>query len=562
MKNTSYFKNRNKNKKPLGKIMIVFLISLLVIVPAILAIAGYYIRSNNIIGANSLKVSLYYNGAMLGEQSDDPQNEHADELVLIFDSMRNNLKKTELKPTQLTLKNSYDVTLSTRTDTQSYKCFFNIDSNKDSYCIDEQQNVYLISTSTTEAFLSSQYSEYLYPNAYSPKMYSSLDEEITPYAHEWYYKDHLNSLRKASPIPQISTQPEYNMSGQLGLSFDVVPDKCTVKIYKSGIKIYDNDLSQLSSFSVDAGTNLQFDVSAEWDKKDESKFYGTVRYNFRVLVRDRANFIIDSTSVNTGEYAFVSCTNILDASKIKFTSEPSINCEPIFFEDNNVVRTILPISNDLDAGEYKLTFSYGASSETLLLNVNKSETPNVYNFSIENTELVSSLTNKTNTDTVTDIINKLKFDNRIFVRSKFADYKDSGAEALVKYGALITSDNGDITHTVTGTQFVWKDNKNPVVFSLNSGIVAKVGYCGYLGNYVVVDHGLGLRTVYAHLDTVFVKENQVLIKSEQIGLGGSLNAASPTGVFIMCFVYDVPINYEALADKELTFYYPEIKEEE
>jgi murein DD-endopeptidase MepM/ murein hydrolase activator NlpD len=393
-------------------------------------------------------------------------------------------------------------------------------------------------------------------------MYSSLEEEILPYAHEWYYKDHLNSIRKASPIPQISSQSEYNMSGQLGLTFDKLPDKCTVKIYKSGIKVYDNDLSQLSSFSVDAGTNLQFDVSAEWNENDEGSFYGTVRYNFKVLVRDRANFLIDSTSVNTGEFAFVSCTNILDASKIKFTAEPSINCEPIFFEDNDTVRTILPISNDLKAGEYKLTFSYGATTETLVLKVNKSEPPKAYNFSLENTELVSSLTNKTNMDTVVEIINDLDFDNRIFVRGKFADYKDIGADALVKYGAIITSENGDITHNAIGTQFVWKDTKNIVVPSLNSGIVIKVGYCGYLGNYVVVDHGLGLRTVYAHLDTVFVKEGTVLSKLQQIGLGGSLNAASPTGVFIICFVYDVPINYEALAGKELPFYYPEIKEEE
>ena len=562
MKNTSYFKNRNKTRKPMGKIMLIFLISFLVIVPAILAITGYYIKSNNIIGANSLKVSLYHNGVMLGEHSDDPQSENADELVLIFDSMVNNIKKTDLYPEHITLDTTYEVTLSTRTDTHTYKCFFNIDSPKDSYCIDNEQTVYLIDTETTKAFLSSQYSELLYSNARSPKMYSSSDEEIVPYSHEWYYKDLSNSFRYASPLEQSSNQSEYNMSGRLGLTFDKTPDKCTVKIYKSGIKIYDNDLSQLASFSVDAGTNLQFDVSAEWSQTNECDFYGTVRYNFKVLVRDRANFLLDKTSVNSGEYVFISCTNVLDASKIQFNSEPSIKCEPVFFSDNNVVRTMLPISNELDEGEYKLTFSYGATAETLILNVTKAEKTTNYNLSDENTLLISSLTSKNNLDKVRDVITSLELSDKIFVRSGFVDYKDNGANDLVKYGSLVTSNNADFTHTVSGTQFVWKNNKNAVVCSLNSGIVVKVGNCDYLGNFVVIDHGLGLRTVYSHLDAIFVKEGSILIKGEQIGLCGSLNTVSPSGVFIMCFVYDIPINYEAIAGKELPFYYPEIKEDE
>ena len=562
MKNTSYFKNRNKTRKPAGKIIIFIIIPLLVIIPTVLAVVGYYIKSDNIIGANSLKVSLFYDGVLIGEESDDPENENADDLVLIFDSMINKLKKSESLPNSISTNPAFDVNISTRTNTYNYKCYFSIDPNKQSYCIDSENNIYIIDTDTANAFLSSKYSETLYFNSRSPKMYSSSDEEILPYSHLWYYKDSSNSFQQAAPLKQYDSPLEYNMSGQLGLSFDIVPDTCTVRIYKSGIKIYDGNLDELSAFLVDAGTNLQFDVSAEWLEKNNNDFYGTVRYNFKVLVRDRANFILDKTAVNTGDFVLVSCTNVLDASKVEFASEPSIKCTPVFFSDNGVVRTILPISNGLDEGEYKLTFSYGATTETLPLTVSKAEKPKDYTLKTENAALLSNLTNNNNHNKLADTIKSLELNNNIFIRSKFIDYRTTGAEDIAKFGALVTTSTGSVSHKIDGTQFVWKDNKNAVVSVLNSGIVVKVDNNAYLGDFVIVEHGLGLRTVYSHLDAIFVNEGDILSKGQQIGLCGSLDVVSPSGVFIMCFVYDIPINYDSLADKELTFYYPEIKEEE
>lgn len=58
------------------------------------------------------------------------------------------------------------------------------------------------------------------------------------------------------------------------------------------------------------------------------------------------------------------------------------------------------------------------------------------------------------------------------------------------------------------------------------GVVTFVGWKGGFGKLVEVDHGLGVRTRYAHLSTIFVKRGQKLEFREKVGLIGSTGRSS------------------------------------
>lgn len=58
------------------------------------------------------------------------------------------------------------------------------------------------------------------------------------------------------------------------------------------------------------------------------------------------------------------------------------------------------------------------------------------------------------------------------------------------------------------------------------GIVTFVGWKGSFGKMVEVDHGLGVRTRYAHLSAIFVKRGQDLEFREKVGLVGSTGRSS------------------------------------
>ncbi len=59
-----------------------------------------------------------------------------------------------------------------------------------------------------------------------------------------------------------------------------------------------------------------------------------------------------------------------------------------------------------------------------------------------------------------------------------------------------------------------------------SGVVTLVGNHFYTGNTVVIDHGQGLQTIYAHLDEVSVQEQQNVDAKEVIGTVGKTGRAT------------------------------------
>jgi murein DD-endopeptidase MepM/ murein hydrolase activator NlpD len=54
----------------------------------------------------------------------------------------------------------------------------------------------------------------------------------------------------------------------------------------------------------------------------------------------------------------------------------------------------------------------------------------------------------------------------------------------------------------------------------NGGIIRFTGPLGIYGNAILLDHGLGLTTLYAHMSAIQVKPDQTVKKGDVIGFSG------------------------------------------
>lgn len=63
------------------------------------------------------------------------------------------------------------------------------------------------------------------------------------------------------------------------------------------------------------------------------------------------------------------------------------------------------------------------------------------------------------------------------------------------------------------------------VEAANSGLVIFAGYLGIYGNTVIVDHGLGLFSLYSHMDILHAKKGQAVKKGEPVGQSGTSGLA-------------------------------------
>ena len=142
-------------------------------------------------------------------------------------------------------------------------------------------------------------------------------------------------------------------------------------------------------------------------------------------------------------------------------------------------------------------------------------------------------------------------DDHIFCTSDFAQYPSSSASLSFGYGSVFHSKKSNTAITLNGNIYSPSAQGGAPVTALNTGKVTGVGNSKFLGNYVIIDHGMGIRTIYGHLGAVYVDIGDLVLKSESIGRTGRLNQDMPEDVLIMCYIDLVPIDYTKLAGKGL-----------
>jgi len=76
----------------------------------------------------------------------------------------------------------------------------------------------------------------------------------------------------------------------------------------------------------------------------------------------------------------------------------------------------------------------------------------------------------------------------------------------------------------------------------NRGVVLLARYFGIYGNSVVLDHGLGLATLYSHLSSVEVKEGQAVERGTILGRTGATGLAGGDHLHFTTLVRGMPVN--------------------
>jgi murein DD-endopeptidase MepM/ murein hydrolase activator NlpD len=80
------------------------------------------------------------------------------------------------------------------------------------------------------------------------------------------------------------------------------------------------------------------------------------------------------------------------------------------------------------------------------------------------------------------------------------------------------------------------------VVAANSGKVVFIGELGLLGNTIILDHGFGLSTLYAHLSDVKVQRGVTVQKGQEIGQTGTTGFAQSEEVYFEVRLHDTPVS--------------------
>jgi murein DD-endopeptidase MepM/ murein hydrolase activator NlpD len=126
-------------------------------------------------------------------------------------------------------------------------------------------------------------------------------------------------------------------------------------------------------------------------------------------------------------------------------------------------------------------------------------------------------------------------------REAFAQVGNSQVESRFADQRTYLFDNKEIDRQVHLGFDLASVQQAPVRAS-NAGAVIFADYLGIYGNCVIVDHGLGVQSLYAHLSTMTVKPDDRVEKGQEIGRTGITGLAGGDHLHFTMLLQGTPVN--------------------
>lgn len=479
------------------------------------------------------------------------------ELIHFFIELNNNALSVEELPTDLENTDYYTALYISRAYKREYRYYFSTTKPSSSYLVDYEGKAYRIDAADTIAFLDSDYSGGLYAFSKPPRLTagtSSDDKVIRASSTDWRYYTYSN-VEHTVTDENTTTLTLSSSYDDFTLRFDTFPDKSTLKITDdSGKVIYTGSYSDFNRENhlkkiIRKDTLLHFDLTANWDYTPSPGYGGEASYQFdlQVIFDPYASFWLGENTVELGDFVVLSGLYIEDIDELSFSSSPSIGYEPKFFADGDYVRALIPISQSLpeDISEYEFEIKYMGIAHTLTLKVKPTDyadTVKDYNHQGVDT---SDRTEKTLSE-FRDFISSLPYEEAALFDGTFV--MNSGENRRANFGNTIdNTKNKDDRFISNGVAFVAYSGTQ--IYAVNNGKVIAVGRTAYGGNTIVIDHGLGLRSVYYCVGKVAVDVGDMVATGSVIGSGACKDGYTD-GITAYCelWVGDVPVSYYPLIE--------------
>ena len=334
-------------------------------------------------------------------------------------------------------------------------------------------------------------------------------------------------------------------SEKMDLDFEIEPDECSVIVKDSTGVIFSGTLFQYVELELGTNTRLEYEINAKWEGET---YTGSALYRFYSVVGEIARFEISSTcgiwSYGGNEYlefVEVKGANIESPEDVKMTITPSLGAEPQFFSDGLYVRALIPLGNTAAEGTYVLTLTYGDTEEKLTFDF----TRRAVDASRNNYPAESTATVAKNYSAYCTLLANVCRKNAdvVYMRGQFLDPENLyGASSLVVgFGRERFVDGTQIKFKTQGVEYA----TGSAIVALNNGKIAAVGEDAWIGKYVVIDHGLGLKTWYCHLSEIRdgINVGDTVSKNELLGMPGDTGYTNQGSRFLLITtVNGVPIS--------------------
>lgn len=541
-------KNRAIKKAAFIAVIIVILF-----IPTYFAIGSYFSAKDTPVEKKSINSLLFVdlNGESFGF---DRETDEGRAIIDILTDIHDSARTVSALPTELEGSPSISVSFYSYDLTTTYNYYFSPTKPSNSYYTDHEGDAFLIDASAAIAFLDSDFSASLYEASSIPTL-SLGDTDIKPISVDWSYSSYSGVVHTPSAEladKEVGLTCSYR---DFALIFDREPTSVNVTVSdKNGNKLFSGSLSELieSDYirnTVRTDTMLTVDIDAKWKSSGGSNAGGHIVYRIKLLVKfdPLAAFWLGENTIEDGEFVVLSGKYIesADPSAITVKVEPDIGYTPKFYTDGDCVRALVPFAYsaiELPV-EYKVIVGYAGKTVELPLTV-KPQTAAIkerkYNYK---GEIDMSTRSDANLAAFTELIATLPIDGTRYFEGSFLTPDEKQNRA--RFADTVNNGRDSQKHISNGVAWVCYSRES--VNATNKGKVCYVGQTKMGGVTIVIDHGLGLRSVYYCLSSASVAEGDIVEKGVEIGKGGGKSGYTDDHTcYFELWVGNTPVSYYPL----------------
>ncbi|MBQ4133654.1 MAG: M23 family metallopeptidase, partial [Desulfovibrionaceae bacterium] len=102
--------------------------------------------------------------------------------------------------------------------------------------------------------------------------------------------------------------------------------------------------------------------------------------------------------------------------------------------------------------------------------------------------------------------------------------------------------NGEVVDQQTHQGSDLASVRQAAIPAANDGVVIYTGYMGIYGEMVLIDHGLGVQTLYSHMSNILVSEGEAVTRGQTIGQTGATGMAGGDHLHFGVYISGFPVN--------------------
>lgn len=299
--------------------------------------------------------------------------------------------------------------------------------------------------------------------------------------------------------------------------FDTMPDQVRLFFHFNGTTAVADTLEALQKYNPDEDGTCYILLEARWIARKAWQTSRKGLYCFAIHYDRPAVFELSATELDPGELLVIYAQYLTAEDKVTVQSDLPFTPDFAAFGRREMIA-LVPLSYDLRAGQYHASLTVGEKTENFQISIKDKDFP-VQNLIVKD-EVAEATRNEASAKEFKDKIQPI-LDDRDAILSWTGETQMPvpGAKLTTHFGVRRYVNDSPDSYRHTGIDLAI--GRGTDVKAVNTGRVIFSEQLTQTGNTVLIEHGLGLKSWYYHLDTRQVDVGDLVQKGDVIGTVGS-----------------------------------------